>query len=95
MAELIEEKKFLSQRELAERWRRTESSIKNFRDRGHLPYFRLPGSARVLYPVEAVKELERQHTKSAREVVPKRIKASEMQRVKPVVSSNQDEDWRI
>ncbi len=94
MAELIEEKKFLSQRELAERWRRTESSVKNLRDRGHLPYFRLPGSARVLYPVEAVKELEKQHTTPVKGVDKER-KQTEITRKKPDVSATSGKDWRI
>ena len=93
MAELIEDKKFLTQSELAKRWRITESTIKNWRERGHLPYFRLPESTRILYPVDDVEEVERQHTTQARGVV-NPGKGAEIKRRKPVVSSK-DEDWRI
>ena len=95
MAELIKNKKFLTQSELAERWRMTESTIKNLRDRGHISYFRLPGSSRVLYPADVVKELERLNTVPGKEVLPKQIKRSEMKSGKPVVSSKEDQDWRI
>ncbi len=93
MAELIEDKKFLTQSELAKRWRLTESTVKNLRDRGHLPYFRLPESTRILYPADAIAEVEKLHTTPAREVVTPG-KGAEIKRRKPVVSSK-DEDWRI
>ena len=76
------------------RWRLTESSIKNLRDRGQLPYFRLPGSSRVLYPVETVEELERLHTISAKEVDKKR-RHTEIKRKKPDVSAIPKKEWRI
>ena len=94
MAELLRTKKFLTQGELAERWRLTESSIKNLRDRGQLPHFRLPGSSRVLYPVETVEELEKLHTISAKEVDKKR-QHTEIKRKKPDVSATPKKEWRI
>jgi hypothetical protein len=93
MAESTHEQKFLTQAELAKRWRLTESTVKNLRDRGQLPYFRLPESTRILYPLESIEEVERQHTTQARGVVTPG-KGSETKRRKPVVSSK-DEDWRI
>jgi hypothetical protein len=95
MAELLKKTKYLTQSEFADYFRISESTAKNWRERGYVCYFQVPGSTRVLYPVEAIKEFERQHTKSAREVVPKAINGSEIERVKPVVSSSGDEDWRI
>ena len=87
-------KKFLNQSELAERWRLTESSIKNLRDRGHLPYFRLPGSSRILYPVETVEELERLHTTMAKEV-DKARQRTEITRKKPDISATPRKEWRM
>ena len=50
MSEAREDIKFLTQAELAKRWRASQSCVKNWRDQGLLPFFRLPGSTRVLYP---------------------------------------------
>jgi hypothetical protein len=86
--------RFLTQSELAKRWRLTESSIKNLRDRGHLPYFRLPGSSRILYPVETIEELERLHTTSAKEVDRKR-RHTEITRKQPDISATPRKEWRI
>lgn len=94
MAEMLNNKKFFTQGELARRWRLTQSSIKNLRDRGQLPYFRLPGSSRVLYPVDTVEELERLHTISAKEVDKKRH-YTEIKRKKPDVSATTKKEWRI
>ena len=95
MAELIKDKKYLTQGELAKRWRISPSSVKNWRERGYIPYLQFPGSTRIFYPIQGIKEAERQFTTPAKEVVPKQIKGSEIKRVKPVVSSKGDEDWRI
>ena len=94
MAELLKNKRYLTQSELAERWRLTQSSIKNLRDRGQLPYFRLPGSSRVLYAAEAVEELERLHTISAKEVDKKR-QHTEIKGKQPDVSATPKKEWRI
>lgn len=94
MADSILQKKYLTQRELAERWRISPSSVKNWRDRGHIPYLQFPGSSRIFYPLQGILEVERQFTTPAREVVPKGIKHSEIKRKKPDVSATVKE-WRI
>lgn len=88
-------KSFLTQKELATRWRMSESSIKNWRERGHLCYFQLPGSTRVLYPVKAVEEIERKCTTPAKVVVDRKKRRAAIKRIKPVISANNDKDWRI
>ncbi|MFC1868367.1 DNA-binding protein [Thermodesulfobacteriota bacterium] len=88
-------KSFLTQKELAKRWRMAESSIKNWRERGHLCYFQLPGSTRVLYPVEAVEEIESTFTTPAKEVVDKTSKKTEISRRKPEISSKPQKEWRV
>ena len=90
----IKNKKFLTQSELAERWRMTESTIKNLRDRGHISYFRLPGSSRVLYPADVVKELERLHTVPGKEVDKKRQR-TEITRKRPDISATSRKEYRI
>lgn len=94
MAELMKPKKFLTQGELAERWRLTESTVKNLRDRGQLPYFRLPGSSRVMYPFESIEELERLYTIPAKEV-DKGGHQTEIMRKKPDVSATPRKEWTI
>ena len=94
MAELLKKTKYLTQGELAERWRITESTVKNLRGRGQLPYFRLPGSSRVLYAVEAVEELERLHTTPAEEV-DKARQRTEITRKKPDISATPRKEWRV
>jgi hypothetical protein len=94
MAELLTNQKYFTQSELAERWRITESTVKNFRDRGQLPYFRLPGSSRVVYPLDNIKELERLHTTPAKEVDKERQR-TEIKRKKPDVSATSRKKWRI
>ncbi len=52
---------FFTQSELAERWRVTEATIKNIRDKGGISHFFLPNSSRVLYPIEEVIRIEIEH----------------------------------
>ncbi len=82
--------KYLTQEEVADRFRVSPSTIKNWRDRGLLTYFQAPGSTRILYPLEAVGEFEKQSTKIKKEVV----KPTEM-RKKPEVSARPEKEWRI
>ncbi|MBW2566111.1 MAG: hypothetical protein JRE24_04325 [Deltaproteobacteria bacterium] len=93
MAKSTRKHKYLTQEELAKRWRMSESCVKNWRVRGLVPYLRFPGSSRVIYPLHGIQEVENVLTEPAREVMPEEIRA-EIKRKKPVVSSK-DEDWRI
>ena len=89
------EKVYLTQAEMAERFRTSESTIKNWRDRGYLPYTRFPESTHVIYPVKEIEEIEKQFTFPGKEVVSsKRGKSTEIRKVKPSVSSIEKE-WRI
>lgn len=60
-----------TQKELANRWKRAESTIINMRRRGDIPYILLPGSNKYLYSVSDIIELEAQHKRTAKEVVAK------------------------
>jgi hypothetical protein len=84
-------KKFLTQHEVACRFRVSPSTIKNWRERGLLHYFQAPGSTRVLYPVDAIDEFERRCTKVAKEVV----KEKEITRERSNVSTRPQKVWRI
>ena len=84
---------YLTQQEVADLFRVTPSTVKNWRDAGLLDYFQPPGSSRVIYPRDSVVEFQRQHIKRAK--ILKFRRPAEIKRTKPEMSSNLDEDWRI
>jgi transposase len=83
--------KYLTQREVADRFRVALSTVKNWRERGLLKYFQAPGSSRVLYPVDAVEELERQSIKQKKEVV----RPTEIKRERPRIPAQPQKVWRV
>ncbi len=87
------EQKFLSQQELAARWGVSESTVFNYRDRGILPYFRVPGSTRILYPIDEIEKFEEKN--SYRQEVTKKRKVAENKAEKHVISAKSDRNWRI
>ena len=89
-----ENQRYWTQAEVAEHFRVTESTIKNWREQGHLAYFQLPGSTRVLYRVEDIRELEAEFTHLGKEV-PKPEKQPETKREKPGASSRPKQQWRV
>ena len=58
--------KYMTQQEVAKKFRVSPSTIKNWRDQGKLDYFQPDWSTRVLYPKESIDEFEKQHTKRAK-----------------------------
>ncbi len=85
---------WLTQKELAVRWKVSQSSIINYRNKGKLPFFRVPGSIRILYPLHEIIALELQYTTTIKEVRRKQKQLTESQRKTPVVSAKK-KDWRI
>ena len=84
-------RKFLTQREVACRFRVSPSTIKNWRERGLLHFFQAPGSTRVLYPIDAIDEFERRCTKTAKEV----MREKNVTRGRSNVSTRPQKVWRI
>jgi excisionase family DNA binding protein len=84
---------YMTQEEVAMRFRVSQSTIKNWRDAGLLGYFQPPGSSRVLYPRDAVDEFEKRHTKKAKILEFKR--PAEVKKGKPEVSPKSGKEWRI
>lgn len=84
--------RFLTQREVADRFRVSQGTIKNWRERGLLDYFQAPGSTRVLYPVDAVEALEKQSLKTNRKEVKRQ---AEIKRERPQISEKPTQEWRI
>ena len=89
-----EGKRYLRQKDLAERWQCVPGTIINYRKKGLLKYFRLPGSTNIYYYLDEVEELERNHTKNENQKGGDNKKKAEIKEVKPCVSSPKKE-WRI
>ncbi len=83
--------RYLTQVEVADRFRVTPSTVVNWRERGLLKYFQAPGSRRVLYPADAIEEFERQSIHQEREV----IKLKKVARERPEISPRHKKEWRI
>ena len=91
-------KEYYTQTELAELFRVSAGTVKNWREKGYLPYLQMPGSTRVLYPCEAIEKVRAQFTHSGKEAEEKRAKRTrkhEMKREKPGMSSRPGKEWRI
>jgi len=90
--EVRHETRYLTQREVAGRFRVTQSTIVNWRERGLLEYFQAPGSRRVLYPVTAVEKFEKQSIKQKKKGV---IRPAEIKRKRPRIPAKPEKDWRL
>lgn len=82
---------YLTQKEVADKFRVSQATVKNWRERGLLRYFQAPGFSRILYPVDAVEELERQSIKQKKEVVT----LPEIKRERPRVPAKPQKVWRV
>ena len=86
-------KRFLTQQEVADLFRVTPATVKNWRDAGLLEYFQPPGSSRVLYPRQSIEEFEKQNTKKVKGLELK--KPAAIKREMPGMSSKPQKEWRI
>ena len=86
-----DESRYLTQREVAARFRVSASTIMNWRERGLLKYFQAPGSSRILYPMDAVEELERESIKQKKEVV----RLPEIKGKRPRIPAQPQKEWRV
>jgi hypothetical protein len=94
MANSIKKTVYLTQGELAKRWRCSEGTIINRRKNGIITYFKLPGSDKPLYPYDEILAIEEEHTKQTKPKGGDKKKKSEIKKVEPCVSAPQIE-WRI
>lgn len=96
MSRLSNDNKYLTQKELAKRWHLSQSCVKNYRVAGYLPYFQLPGSTRILYPVAEIERIEKENTKPVRKGVKQRHNHNIVKRKSPEISSTKKKTkWRI
>ena len=85
---------FLTQQEVAELFRVSTNTIGNWTKRGLLSFFQAPGSTRLLYLSDEVRDFRDKNLKPRWEgTKPKQING--IKKGKPVVSTKTDEDWRI
>ena len=90
----IFKQQFLTQQEVAERFRVSTKTIGNWTKRGLLSVWQAPGSTRVLYLSDEVRNFRNKNLKPRGEGnKPKPIIG--MKKGKPVVSPKSVEDWRI
>lgn len=87
----VSESIYLTQGEVADRFRVTQSTVKNWRQKGLLRYLRVPGSTRVLYPVNSVEELEQKSLHQERGVIQPRKE----KRKRPEISPKRERVWRV
>ena len=88
----LQEKELWTQSEVAGYFRVVAGTVINWRRQGLLSYWRAPGSRKVLYYRDEVKDFREEHT-SAKKGGGEKPKA-EIKRGKPCVSSI-PKDWRI
>ncbi len=84
---------WLTQKELATRWKVSQPTIINYRNKGELLFFRPPGSTRVLYSLDEILKLEQQNT--TKEVQIRRQQLTEIKGKKPVVSTKPQKEWEV
>lgn len=88
-------RKFYTQQEVAELFRVSAGTIKNWRDAGLLDYFQVPRSSRVLYPVEAINQFKSEHIRHSK-VIPLRRPEVFTKVDRQDLSSNRiKKEWRL
>jgi hypothetical protein len=91
------DKELWTQNEVAQYFRVVPGTIKNWRDQGYLSYYQVPGSSRVLYFRDEIKDLVDKNSVKRKggdnlKIVKKAF--TEVKRVKPIIPSSEKE-WRI
>lgn len=89
----IFKQQFLTQKEVAEHFRVVPSTIKNWREQGFLSFWQAPGSTRVLYYRDEIKDFIEKNTISKKKGGDK--PKAEIKRKMPDISSTSDKQWRI
>lgn len=93
MNEKLWEKELWTHQEVSNYLRVSSPTIKNWRDRGLLSFFQAPGSTRVLYYRDEIKDFRDKYT-IPRKGGDRLNNSIGMKKVKPVVSAKKN-DWRI
>lgn len=80
----------LTQSEVADYFKVSDNTVKNWRGRGLFSFFKAPGSSRILYYRKEVEDFQKKFTTWRKETENKQKRTL---RAKPRLSSN--DDWRI
>ncbi len=89
----IFKQQFLTQKEVAEHFRVVPGTVKNWREQGFLSFWQAPGSTRVLYYRDEIKDFIEENTISKKKGGDK--PKAEIKRKRPDISSTSDKQWRI
>ncbi len=87
------EKELWTQQEVANYFRVVPGTIKNWREQGFLSFWQAPGSTRVLYYRDEIKDFRDKNTVSKKKGGGK--PKTEIKRKRPDISSTTDKKWRI
>ncbi len=88
------ENKLWTQQEVADYLRVVPSTVKNWRDRGLIKFWQAPGSTRILYFENDIKDFIEKNTSGVKGGQ-QQNKTALIKREKPVVSANPKKEWRI
>ena len=86
---------YFTQNEVADLFRVTPNTVKNWREAGLLEYFQAPGSTRVLYPVGGVNQFKETYKKKATVIQFKKTAAVKKVEGQEVSSNRIKKTWRI
>ena len=86
---------YLTQQELADLFRVSPNTVKNWREAGLLDYFQVPGSTRVLYPIESINQFKEQHKKKATVIPFRKHEAIKKTEGHELSSNRIKKEWRI
>ena len=88
------DKEFWTQKEVADYFRVTQNTVIRWRRSGLLSFFRPPGSTRVLYYRDEVKEFKQANTTEKKGGDKRKAKPAD-ERKRPDISATPDKEWRI
>lgn len=86
---------YLTQQEVADIFRVSPNTVRNWREAGLLDYFQPPCSTRVLYPVDSVNQFKDQHRKKATVIPFRRLRKVKKSEGQELSSNRIKKDWRI
>ncbi len=90
------DKQYLTQQEVADIFRVTPNTVRNWRKAGLLDFFQVPCSTRVLYPAQSVERFREQHSNSATINPIKKRKELKILAGQELSSNRiKKQDWRI
>lgn len=88
------ENELLTQKEVAEYFRKVPATVKNWRDKGRFSYWQDPDSTSVLYYSDEIRDFRDKNTIS-KKGGDREKETPKIKRKKPDISSTPDKKWRI